>query len=89
MILFEDEMTVSNERLKKLKVNVHIWALQNCIDQLKAQWKPKMKTLDGIPYDEPNPIEEPCNVLYWDVSNAKWTNRDAAFKSYVFSVIKL
>lgn len=84
---FNEELTVSTDRLKKLKANIHIWSMQSCIDQIKQSWKPKMRTLDCQAYEGAVKGDEPFDVLYWDVANAKWTHRNAALKSHIFQIL--
>lgn len=82
---FENQLITNKANLESLKNNLQLWTMQTVIDRLKEDWKPIMKTLEGKPYDGLHhySLDEPVDVLYWDVKNATWTHRNAAFKSHV------
>lgn len=85
---YDQVLEKSALRLYKLKANIHVWQIQQYIDDLRAKWKPKMKTLEGKPYTGPTPKEEPFDLLFWDEFQLKWTHKEMAFKGHVFNKVK-
>ena len=85
---FEDELEESRARLGKLKANVHVWAIQMYIDELRKKWRPKIKEIEGPVYHGSKADDIAKHTLYWDVINCKWDSKENAFRSYVIRTLQ-
>ena len=75
---------INAERLQKLKANVQVWNIQKYIDKLRSEWKPEVKTVDGVVPHGSNKGMIIQYELYWNEYSCSWTDKDSAFKGFVF-----
>lgn len=80
---FEDELEENRARLEKLKANVHVCAIRQYIDELKRKWHPSTKLIEGPIHHGSKKDDISESTLYWDVVNAKWTDKESAFRAYL------
>lgn len=76
------------ERLKKLKANIHTWAMQKYIDELRENWKPLTQTNEVEIYHGSKKGDIVEYKLYFDERTLKWTTKEIAFQSYVMKHLK-
>lgn len=84
---YDQGLEKSLERLQKLKANIHVWQIQNYIDELRAKWKPKTKNSEFEIYHGSKKGDIESTTLYWDELSLKWTTKESAFKGYVFKKV--
>lgn len=80
----EDEYT----RLKKLKLNIHLENLQRFSQEVKKQWVPKTKDVEGQFYHGSSQGLDVKVTLYWDELRCAWTTKEQAFQGHLLKVIQ-
>lgn len=84
---FETIRDQSMERLQKLKANIHVWKILEYIDNLRKKWKPKTRISEFEVYHGSQKGDIKLITQYWDEYRCVWTDREAAFKGYVFKSV--
>lgn len=61
--------------------------LQIMVEHLRSEWKPKTKPSEFEIYHESQKGEVKSIIKYWDEYKCTWTDKEAAFRGYVFKKI--
>jgi hypothetical protein len=61
--------------------------MHSFITELKSKWNPKTETIKGTCYHGSKKGDEIEYTLYFDEYRCEWTNKDRAFKGYIFKHI--
>ena len=59
---------------------------QTLIDKLRDEWIPQVSTTDVV-YYHTNHQDNRVYELYFDVYRNEWTDKETAFRGYVFNYI--
>jgi hypothetical protein len=58
--------------------------MEEYIETLRKEWKPETKEYSITHYHGSKKGDEENIILYYNVYNGKWENKEMAFKGYVF-----
>lgn len=62
--------------------------LQIMVDHLRREWEPKTKPSEFEIYHGSQKGEVKSIIKYWDEYKCTWTDKESAFRGYVFNAIK-
>lgn len=81
------ELIENRMRLEKLKMNVQVGNLKNLINDLKSNWNPKTRLIDGKLIHGSKSGDEINFTQFFDEYTCEWTTKEVAFRGYIILAI--
>ncbi len=85
---YQSDLEDEHTRLQKLKLNIHLDNLQRFVQEVKKQWIPRSKEIEGQFYHGSSKGLDLKVSLYWDELRCIWTTKELAFQGYLLKVIQ-
>ncbi len=85
---YRSDLEDEHIRLQKLKLNIHLENLQRFACEVKKQWVPRTKEVEGQFYHGSSQGMDLKILLYWDELRAVWTTKELAFQGHLLVVIQ-
>lgn len=84
---YQSDLEDEHIRLQKLKLNIHLDNLQRFAQEVKKQWIPRTKEIEGQFYHGNSQGLDVKVTLYWDGLRCVWTTKELAFQGHLLKVI--
>ncbi len=84
---YQSDLEDEHIRFQKLKLNIHLDNLQRFVQEVKKQWVPKTKEVEGQFYHGSSKGMDLKILLYWDELRCTWTTKELAFQGHLLKVI--